>query len=118
MNKKEVAKILKEIGIILEIKGENPFKTRAYFNGARIIETLDQDFGALVASGEISQIKGIGQALSEKITTLVQTGSLSYYEDLKSSIPAGLLEILKLSGLGAKKVKAIYEIKKTKSNHC
>ncbi len=109
MNKKEVAKILKEIGIILELKGENPFKIRAYFNGARIIETLDQDLEALVTNGEISKIRGIGQALSEKITTMVQTGSLSYYEDLKSSIPGGLFDILKLPGLGAKKVKAIYD---------
>ena len=102
MNKKEVAKILEEIGIILELKGENPFKTRAYFNGARIIETLDQDLEKLVTSGDILKIKGIGKALSEKITTMVQTGSLSYHEDLKLSIPGGLLEILKLPGLGAK----------------
>jgi len=109
MNKKEVAKILEEIGIILELKGENPFKTRAYFNGARIIETLDQDLEKLVTSGDILKIRGIGKALSEKITTMVQTGSLSYHEDLKLSIPGGLLEILKLPGLGSKKVKAIYD---------
>jgi DNA polymerase (family 10) len=109
MNKKEVAKILEEIGIILDLKDENPFKIRAYYNGARIIETLDTDIKKLVESGEIARIKGIGQALSEKISVLVTTGSLPFYEELKSSIPEGLLSMLKIPGLGAKKVKIIHE---------
>ncbi len=109
MNKKEVAKVLQEIGVILELKGENPFKSRAYISGARIIETLEDDLEALVESGEISKIKGIGQALSDKISTLVRNGSLPYYEELKSSIPEGLLKILKIPGMGAKKVKAVYD---------
>jgi DNA polymerase (family 10) len=109
MNKKEVAKILAEIGTILDLKGENQFKTRAYHNGARIIETMDQDLEKLVSSGEISDIKGIGRALSDKISILMRTGRLPYHEELKSSIPEGLLDILNLPGLGAKKVKIIYD---------
>jgi len=109
MNKKEVAHILEEIGTILDLKGENPFKVRAYYNGARIVETLDKDLSELVESGEISEIKGIGKALAEKITVLIKEGSLPFHEELKSSIPEGLLEMLKIPGLGAKKVKAIYD---------
>jgi len=109
MNKKEVARILEEIGIILDLKGENPFKVRAYYNGARIVESLDQDLKTLVENGDIVRIKGIGKALSEKITTLVKENSLPFYEELKSSIPDGLLGMLKIPGLGAKKVKVIYE---------
>jgi DNA polymerase (family 10) len=109
MNKKEVARILEEIGIILDLQGENPFKVRAYYNGARIVETLDKDLTDLVKSGEIGEIKGIGKALAEKISTLINDGSLPFYEDLKSSIPEGLLQMLKIPGLGAKKVKVIYD---------
>jgi DNA polymerase (family 10) len=109
MNKKEVAQILEEIGIILDLKGENPFKVRAYYNGARIVENLDQDLGELVESGKIAEIKGIGKALVDKISTLVAEDSLPYYDELKSSIPDGLLDMLKIPGLGAKKLKVIYD---------
>ena len=109
MNKKEIAHILEEIGIILDLKGENPFKVRAYYNGARIVENLDRDITDLVNSGELAQIKGIGKALADKISTLVKNKSLPYYEELKSSIPEGLLQMLKIPGLGARKVKVIYD---------
>jgi DNA polymerase (family 10) len=109
MNKKEVAHILEEIGTILDLKGENPFKVRAYYNGARIMDTLDKDLSELVESGEIADIKGIGKALAEKITILVRENSLPFHEELRSSIPEGLLEMLKIPGLGAKKVKVIYD---------
>ena len=109
MNKKEVAGILEEIGILLELKGENPFKARAYFNAARVIETLDRDLSQIVESGQLSAMKGIGGALAEKISMLVNQGSLPYYDDLKASIPEGLLDLLSIPGLGAKKVKKIYE---------
>jgi DNA polymerase (family 10) len=109
MNKKEVVNVLETIGTILELKGENPFKARAYYNGARIIETLDRELRSVLENGELSSIKGIGSALAEKITTLVTTGKLPYYDELKASIPEGLLDLLGIPGLGAKKVKAIYD---------
>ena len=74
MEKKRVSAILNEIGMLLELKGENPFKCRAYGNAARVIEGLAGDLGELVKSGELSKIKGIGEALSQKITELVTTG--------------------------------------------
>ena len=109
MDKKEVAKILEQIGQILEIKGENPFKARAYYNAARVLETLEGNLEVLVESGEIADIKGFGKALSTKISNLVQTGRLPYYEELKTSLPNGLIDLLNIPGLGPKKVKIIYD---------
>ncbi|ABR49305.1 PHP C-terminal domain protein [Alkaliphilus metalliredigens QYMF] len=109
MDKKEIANILEEIGMLLELKGENPFKVRAYYNGARALELLEEDIEELVNSGEIHKVKGIGKALAEKITELVQEGHLAYYEALKDETPEGLFEILKVPGIGPKKVKELYE---------
>jgi DNA polymerase (family 10) len=109
MNKDEVSAILDEIGFLLEIKGENPFKVRAYHNAARAIETLEGNLEEVVRKGALREIKGIGEALNEKISQLVTTGSLPYYEALKDSIPAGLREMVRIPQLGPKKVKALYE---------
>lgn len=109
MEKDQVADVLAQIGVLLELKGENPFKTRAYANAARTIESLTEPVEKLVAEERLAEIKGIGEALQEKITTLVTTGRLPYYEDLKASLPAGLVDLLQIPGLGPKKVKALYE---------
>ncbi len=109
INKKEVASILEEIGTLLELKGENPFKTRAYFNAARTISGLTGDLQQLVESGEIGKVKGIGKALAEKITTLVTTGELAYYEELKAEFPPTIFELMNIPGLGPKKIKKLYE---------
>lgn len=109
MTKEEAAAILEEIGLLLELKGENPFKTRAYFNGARILQTLPEDLGLLVKEKRLGELKGIGDALQEKITTLVETGSLPYYDTLKASFPAGLFELMDIPGLGPKKLKLLHD---------
>lgn len=109
MDNTEIVKIFQEIGTFLELKGENPFKIRAYFNAARVIENLQEDIGSLIEKDELTQIKGIGVALAEKITELMAIGRLKYYDDLKNSIPPGLIEMLSIPGLGSKKVSAIYE---------
>ncbi|AEM79850.1 DNA polymerase/3'-5' exonuclease PolX [Thermoanaerobacter wiegelii] len=109
MDKKEVADILNEIGLLLELKGENPFKSRAYYNAARTIELLDEDLEILVKEDRLKDVKGIGEAINKKITELVLAGKMEYYENLKASIPEGLVEMLKIPGLGPKKIKIIYE---------
>jgi len=109
MTRYEIAKILEEISLLLEMKGENPFKSRAYENAARIVESLEEDIGGMVQTGRLSTIKGIGDALQKKITELVTTGRLQYYEQLKATIPAGHFEMLKIPGLGPKKIRALYE---------
>src|SRR4029077_16592814 len=107
MEKDKVAEILVEIGVLLELKGENPFKTRAYANGAPIIAGLTQPLADLVRPKRLGEIKGIGEALDQKITELVETGRLKYYEDLKASIAPGLVSLLEIPGLGPKKIQAV-----------
>src|SRR5438309_8670908 len=107
MDKDRVAEVLNEIGTLLELKGENPFKTRAYANAARTLEGLSEPLDKLIAENRLGEIKGIGEALQKKITELVTTGKLAYYEELKASIPAGLVEMLGIPGVGPKKVKAL-----------
>jgi DNA polymerase (family X) len=109
MDKKEIAGILDEIGMMLELKGENPFKCRAYANAARTLEGLSADLGDLVKTGDISKIKGIGEALTQKITELMTTGRLEYYEELRASLPSGVLEMLAIPGLGPKKIRVLRE---------
>jgi len=109
MDKKQVVAILEEIGTLLEFKGENPFKTRAYANAARALEGITDDLAELVANNRLREIKGIGEALSEKITELMTTGHLKYYADLRASFPAGLLDLLRIPGLGPKKAKKLYD---------
>ncbi|MHB8523921.1 MAG: DNA polymerase/3'-5' exonuclease PolX [Limisphaerales bacterium] len=107
MDKDRVAEILSEIGTLLELQGENPFKTRAYANAARTLEALTEPLEKIVAEDRLGEFKGIGEGLQKKIAELVTTGRLAYYEDLKASIPAGLVEMLQIPGLGPKKVKAL-----------
>lgn len=109
MDKDQVAAVLVEIGTLLELKGENPFKTRAYQNAARTLEGLSEPLEKIVAEDRLKGMKGIGEALQEKITTLVTTGRLPYYEELKASLPPGLVDLLGLQGVGPKKVKKLYQ---------
>jgi DNA polymerase (family X) len=110
MDKQEIVHILDEIGTLLELQGESPFKSRAYVAAARVIAGLDTlQLQELVNSGKLQTLKGIGTALAEKISELVTTGHLPYHDTLKQQVPAGLLEMLTIPGMGPKKVKAIYD---------
>ena len=109
MNKSEIAEIFEEIGALLDLKGENPFRVRAYLNAARMIEGLPEDLGKLVAENRLTEIKGIGKDLAAKITEMVTTNHLKFYDELKASMPQGLLEMLKIPGFGPKRAKIVYE---------
>ncbi len=109
MTKDEIAEILSEIGVLLELKGEVVFKTRAYANAARTLEGLSEPLEKLIEENRLGEIKGIGEALQKKITELATTGKLAYYDELKASVPPGLLEMLRIPGVGPKKVKALNE---------
>ena len=115
MTKDQAAAALREIGTILELQGENPFKCRAYLSAARTLETAPADLGELVRTNRLGELPGIGEALREKITTLVTTGKLPYLEQLRASIPSGLLALLDLPGLGPKKLRALREKLKIES---
>ena len=111
MDKAEVAAVLEEIGTLLELKGENAFKTAAYNRGARAIAQLEGSLADLVAAKQLSTIPhGIGAALEQKIPPiLVTTGKLPYHEELKAAFPVGVVQLLRLPGLGPKKVKQLFE---------
>ena len=109
MDKDKAAEVLLEIGVLLELKGENPFKTRAYAAAARALESLTEPLDRLVAENRLGGVKGIGDAIQKKLCELVTTGRLAYYDDLKASFPPGLFALLQLPGVGPKKVKALFE---------
>jgi len=104
MDKQQVAEVLLEIGTLLELVGENPFKTRAYQNAARAVENLSEPIERIVAEKRLGEIKGFGAALQDKVSELVTTGRLKYHEDLKASIPPGLIAMLEIPGLGPKRI--------------
>ncbi len=107
MNDK-IIKILKNIALLLEIKGDNPFKSRAYSNAAEIIETQNIDIEKAVRAGSLAEIKGFGKALQEKISDFVHNGRMEYYEKLKEEVPLSLLKIVKLPNIGPKKAGKLF----------
>lgn len=109
MNAQDVSRILEETAVLLELKGENPFKARAYANAGRTVRAFPEDINRMVADGRLDGVKGIGKTLAHDITELVTSGSMTVYEELKRSLPAGLLELLSLPGLGPKRVRTIYD---------
>ncbi|MBN1475074.1 MAG: DNA polymerase/3'-5' exonuclease PolX [Syntrophaceae bacterium] len=109
LTKETVIQVLEEIAVLLELTGENPFKSRAYQNAARNLEKIDTDLNELVEKNKLSEIEGIGEAISKKLSELMQTGKLEYYEKLKASVPPGHLEMLRIPGLGPKKIHTLYE---------
>ena len=110
LTKNEIAEVLEEIGVLLELKGENPFKVRAYGAGARVVESLTQEeLDRLVAADELATVKGIGAALAQKIGELHGTGGLVFLDKLRTSIAPGLVEMLEVPGLGPKKIKLVHD---------
>jgi DNA polymerase (family 10) len=109
MDKATIADVLEKIATLLELKGENPFKIRAYTNAARSLETLGGNIADLANEETLEKIPGIGKAIAAKIKELVETGSLKFFEDLRGEFPADILEMFSLPGLGAKKIKALHE---------
>ncbi|HEV2995103.1 MAG TPA: DNA polymerase/3'-5' exonuclease PolX [Chthoniobacterales bacterium] len=109
MTKAEIAGVLEQIATLLELKGENPFKIRAYANAARSLETFGGNISDLQDQEALAKIPGIGKSIAEKIKELAATGSLKYLEELRAEFPAAILELFSIPGLGAKKIKALYE---------
>lgn len=109
MTKSQIALVLQEIATLLELKDENPFKIRAYANAARSLETFGGNLSDLQDEEALGKIPGIGKAIAAKIKELAGTGKSSYLEELRAEFPAAILELFSISGLGAKKIKALYE---------
>jgi len=109
MTSEEMADVLRQIAKLLEIKGENPFKIRAYNTGAEAVVNFSGDFVARAKANELEGIKGLGDALRDKLHELATTGKLEFYEKLRAEFPPNILELFSVNGLGAKKIKTLYE---------
>ncbi|MGL4400119.1 MAG: DNA polymerase/3'-5' exonuclease PolX [Luteolibacter sp.] len=109
MTREKLAEILEEIALLLELKAENPFKIRAYRQGAETVRNFDGDIVELAEKNQLTGIKGIGDALRDKLHELASTGKLEFHEKLRAEFPAGLFDLFDLQGLGPKKVKALYD---------
>ena len=109
MTKEEIAAALEEIATLLELKGENPFKIRAYTNAARSIDAWGASFSDLQNEETLEKIPGIGKAIAAKVKELATTGSLKFLEELRGQFPGAILDLFSIPGLGAKKIKALHE---------
>ncbi len=109
MTRETLVSVLEEIALLLELKGENPFKIRAYRTGAEVVESFPGDIVKEAAENNLAGTKGIGDALRQKLHELATTGKLVFHERLRAEFPATIFELFDIPGLGPKKVKALYE---------
>lgn len=108
MTRQDASAIFERIATLLELKNENPFKTRAYRTGAEIVESFSGDIMKLAAENQLAGIKGLGEALRDKLHEMATTGRLEFYEKLKAEFPDTLFELFDIQGLGPKKVTALH----------
>ncbi len=109
MTNREIADTLEEMGTILDLLGENPFKCRAFHNAARVIGTAARDLRSSAEEGSLTKIPGIGKGLAPIVADLAIRGRSAEHEKLCKSVPPGLLGLLKIRGLGPKKVKLLHD---------
>ena len=107
--RENIVTILNQIALILEIKGENAFKIRAYKNGSEIIGNYGDDIIQITKDGKLGELKGIGKALASKIEEIVETGKLTYLDELKLEFPDTFFDLFEISNLGPKKIKKLYD---------
>ena len=103
-----IADIFNNIGSILEILGDNPFKIRAYKKASATIKVLEQDLNDISDNGQLTDIKGIGKDLAKKINEFITTGRIEYYDELKSRVPEELLKIKNIQGIGPKLLQTLF----------
>ena len=109
MDKKAVAQVLEQIASFLELKGENPFRVRAFRTAAKAVTALPGEVSTALAEGTLAETKGVGPATLQIVQEVVQTGRSSLLEELREQVPAGLVEMLQISGLGVAKIRQIHE---------
>ncbi len=110
MDKRDVARVLEQIAAILEIKGENTFKVRAYENAARALDSLSEDLGVLIAEARLTEVRGIGKSIAGNIVELWTSGRMKYYEELCDSVPPGWFDLMRIPGLGAKRIRILCDL--------
>ncbi|RMH49917.1 MAG: DNA polymerase/3'-5' exonuclease PolX [Bacteroidetes bacterium] len=109
MTNKAVARILKETAALVELTGGNPYRARAFSNAARTLERLDEPVEALLERGELTRLRGIGDGLAGPIRDILTRGSFDLRDDLLGSLPPGLLDVLRVKGLGARRARQLWQ---------
>ncbi len=109
ISRDHIVDVLENIALLLELKGENPFKTRAYRAGAEIVQSFPGDIVGKAAENDLEGIKGLGAALTQKLHELAATGQLAFYENLRGEFPETIFELFEVQGLGAKKIKILHD---------
>lgn len=111
MENTDIAQVFEEIADLLEVKGENPFRIRSYRNAAMVVEGYPESFRTLFEKGEenLKGIHGIGDSTREKIVEMITTGRCKFHDELLKEIPPGILDMLKISGVGPKKAALLYK---------
>ena len=115
MDSSTIARVLDQMGTLLEVRGENPFRCRAYHNAAQALKGLPSDLTDMLSDGTLAEVPGIGETMLAKITQLATTGHLPSFEDLKRATPPGLVALLRVPGLGPKKIKLLHDDLKVES---
>ncbi len=115
METSRIAQVLDEMGTLLEVRGENPFRCRAYHNAAQSLGSLPSDLSEMIANGSLAEVPGIGETMLAKIVQLATTGHLPAFDELKHSTPPGLVALLRVPGLGPKKIKTLHDDLKIES---
>jgi DNA polymerase (family X) len=108
MQRRSIPAVLEEIGALLEIEGENPFKVKAYHNAAKVLSGVE-DLESIIQSDRLRDIQGIGETLSKAVIEYSETGKIAYHEELKLKVPVTLIELLQVPNLGPKKIKMLFE---------
>lgn len=109
MDNIQIAERFNQMAKLLEFKGENPFKTRAYTTAARTIKGLDEELASLYKDGKIDTLPGVGEALKGKIVEMLETGSFDAYERTVKEVPNGIMDIMNIPGIGPKMARQFYE---------
>ena len=115
METAKIARVLSEMGTLLEVRGENSFRCRAYHNAAQALKGLPSDLGEMIADGSLAEVPGIGATIHAKIVQLATTGRLPAYDELRRETPPGLVALLRVPGLGPKKIKTLHDDLKIES---
>jgi DNA polymerase (family 10) len=115
METARIAQVLDEMGTLLEVRGENPFRCRAYHNAAQALRSLPSDLSGMIADGSLAEVPGVGETIWKKVVALATTGRLESYEELRKATPPGLVALLRVPGLGPKKIKTLHDDLKVES---
>jgi DNA polymerase (family X) len=109
MQNAQIADILEDVGTLIELQEDNPFRARAYHNAARIISNLGDELATVYAAGKLDQVPGLGKELRTHVIELLTTGHLTLQQELRASIPSGLIAMLRINGLGPKRIRLLHD---------